>query len=141
MRIPRSHLPGPRAELMGYSVVEMGGGRCRLEWRPGPMLANPTGIVHGGFVAVMVDDTCGTAVASLLDDLKAFPTASMRVEFLRGIPVGGVYACVGVVVRAGRRLTVVDAAVEDEGGRLLARGSCTFALDLVGSELAGFSAL
>lgn len=137
----RDELRGGRHRHLGYRVVEMDRGTARLEWTPDERIANPTGYVHGGYVAAIVDDTAGVAVASLLDELHGFPTVSMHVEFLRGIQLGRTHACHGVVVRAGRSLTVADAEIRSDEGELLARGTCEFALDLRDSDLAGFSAL
>lgn len=123
-----------RNELMGYRVTEVANGRSHLVWSPGEELSNPIGIVHGGFVGVMVDDTCGTAVASTLDNFQAFPTASMHIDFLRGIPIGGTYECLGTVRKAGRRLTVVDAEIVDQEERVLAKGTCTFVLERAGGR-------
>ena len=118
-----------RHQLLGYHVVELGGGRSRLEWTPPASLANPVGFVHGGFVATVIDDCCGTAVVSMLDGPRPFPTVTLTVDFVRGIQVGGTYSCLGSVVRMGRRVTLADTVIEDADGQLLARGTCTFALD------------
>jgi uncharacterized protein (TIGR00369 family) len=129
-----------RPSLLGYRILEASQGRSLVSWTPTQELANPVGMVHGGFVGVLVDDTCGSAVASLLDELRAFPTASMHVDFLRGVPVGEECRCRGAVLRAGRRLTVAETVIADRSGKVLAKGTCTFALDLSGTDLVGFSA-
>jgi uncharacterized protein (TIGR00369 family) len=130
-----------RSSLLGYRVVEMGAGRSAVSWTPGDNVGNPMGFVHGGFVGVMVDDIAGMALSSMLTDWRAFPTASLHVDFLRGIKIGDTVECHGVVVRAGRRLTVADTTVHDLDGRLLARGTCMFAVDLSDTDLVGFTAL
>jgi uncharacterized protein (TIGR00369 family) len=118
-----------RHGLLNYEVLEIGGGGSRLSWTPGENLSNPMGFVHGGFVATIVDDTCGTAVLSLLGEVQAFPTVNLNVDFVRGLRIGETFTCLGSVVRMGRRVTLADARIEDAGGQLLARGTCTFALD------------
>jgi uncharacterized protein (TIGR00369 family) len=128
-----------RPTLLGYRMIETGEGRSLVSWTPGANLGNPMGFVHGGFVGVMVDDVAGMAVSSILPDWRAFPTASMHVDFLRGIKVHDTVACRGIVVRAGRRVTVADTSVHDGDGRLLARGTCTFAVDLSDTDIVGFS--
>jgi uncharacterized protein (TIGR00369 family) len=132
---------GGRHRSLGYWVTELADGRSRFDWTPPAEIANPAGMVHGGFVAALVDDVCGTAVQSMLDGFRAYPTASMHVDFLRGVRVGLTHVARGVVVRAGRRLTVADCTIHDPDGVLLARGTCSFALDLSDSPLVGFSAL
>src|SRR5207249_2080023 len=112
-------LRGDRSKLLGYRVLDMADGRGRVAWTPPDNLSNPVGFVHGGFVATMVDDCAGIAVASMLDRLRAFPTASMHVDFLRGVRVGTTVTCLSHVVRAGRRLTVADVAIHDAEDTLL----------------------
>lgn len=132
---------GMRHSLMGYTVTEYAGGRSLLEWTPTEQLTNPVGMVHGGFVAAMVDDACGCAMQSLLPGFRAFPTASMHIDFLRGISVGHTYRCHGIVVRVGRRMSVADCLIRDGDGQLMARGTCTFAVDMTDTDAVGFSAV
>ncbi len=132
---------GKRHTLMGYSFKEFGDGRALLEWTPGEQLTNPVGMVHGGFVAGVVDDACGLAVQSLLPSVRAFPTAHMDIDFLRGIRVGDTFKVESLVVRVGRRLTVADCLVRDDTGQLMARGTCTFAVDMTDTDIVGFSAV
>jgi uncharacterized protein (TIGR00369 family) len=135
------NLRNGRPTLLGYRMIEMDGGRSLVTWTPDANLGNPMGFVHGGFVGVMIDDVAGMAVSSVLPDWRAFPTASLHVDFLRGVKVGDTVNCRGIVVRAGRRVTVADTTICDDGGQLLARGTCTFAVDLSDTDLVGFSAL
>ena len=130
-----------RSTLLGYRMVEMGEGRSVVSWTPQANVGNPMGFVHGGFVGVLVDDIAGMAVSSMLPDWRAFPTASLHVDFLRGIRVGDTVSCRGVVVRTGRRLTVADTTIHDRDGQLLARGTCMFAVDLAHTDVVGFTAL
>ena len=143
---PADQLRGNRAAMLGYRIVEAFGGRSRMEWTPTPELANPVGLVHGGFLGLIVDDVCGTAFASLLTEFVVFPTVSMQLEFHRPIRIGETVDCTGTVVRVGRRFIVVDAVVRGAEGKLRARGTATFAADTEGHvmadgrPLAGFSA-
>jgi uncharacterized protein (TIGR00369 family) len=121
-------LRGVRGDYLGYHVVDLKDGTSLLEWTPPEHLSNPLGIVHGGFVGVIVDDTCGTALVSTLSALQGFPTVSMQIDFMRGIPVGVMSRCEGRVLRKGRRLAVVDATITGPDEKLLTRGTCTFAL-------------
>jgi uncharacterized protein (TIGR00369 family) len=141
MRKVPADFRGMRHKLMGYTVTKYADGRSLLEWEPGEALSNPVGMVHGGFVAGIVDDACGTALQSLLPVFRPFPTANMRIDFLRGIAIGGTYRCEGVVLRVGRRMSVVDCLIHDDAGQLLARGTCTFAVDMSDTDAVGFSAV
>ena len=136
-----------RPELLGWKFVEMADGRAVMEWTPGPDLANPAGLVHGGWVGLIVDDVSGAALVSLLTEPRPFPTISMFIEYLRPIPIGATLTVTGVVVRAGKRVSVCDATIADAEKRLLARASTTFSVDFDGelrangAPVAGFTAL
>ena len=54
-----------------------------------------------------------------MTDPAPFPTVSMHIECIRPIAIGGTHTVRGTVVRAGKRVTVVDAtdAVRDEALR------------------------
>jgi len=45
--------------------------------------ANPMGNVQGGFLAAMLDDTLGPALAATLGDGEFAPTLELKVSFLR----------------------------------------------------------
>ena len=130
-----------RHSLLGWVVKEFADGRGRLEWTPGEALTNPVGMVHGGFVAAIVDDACGIAVQSLLPTVRSFPTAHMNIDFLRGIRVGSTFSVESAVVRVGRRVTLADCLIRDDAGQLMARGTCTFAVDMTDTDVVGFSAV
>jgi uncharacterized protein (TIGR00369 family) len=127
--VPFANMRNRRHGLLGYEVVEMKDGVSRLVWEPGEQLVNPIGYVHGGFVATVIDDACGSAIMSMLDRVQPFPTINMHIDFVRSIKVGARYYVSGKVLRMGRRVTLVDCVIENEDGELLARGALTFALD------------
>jgi uncharacterized protein (TIGR00369 family) len=140
-------LRGNRTSLLGYRVVEAGGGRSHIEWTPKPECSNPVGQVHGGYLGLIVDDVCGIAFTSLIAEFIVFPTMSMHIEFHRPLMIGEPVDCRGTVVRIGRRFIVADAVITGRDGKLRARGTATFAADLQGvtghdgEPLVGFTAL
>ncbi len=117
------------AELLGYSVVSYGDGRCTVEWTPKPPFVNSVGNVWGGAVAAIFDNVCAMAIAAALDPLPAhLPTVTMHVDFLRPLTVGGTYLLHGHVLRVGGRLAVADTNLVDGDGRLLARATGTYSI-------------
>jgi len=88
--------------------------------------ANPNGVVHGAVLFALVDTTMGAATMSALDGR---PCASIDVQlrFLRPA-VGGVVRAETRVLKAGRRIVHLDSSVTDDGGRLVATASGSFAV-------------
>jgi uncharacterized protein (TIGR00369 family) len=61
---------------------------------------NPVGNLQGGFLAAMLDDTMGLAVASTLEVGEFAPTLNLAVQFHRPAKVGPLRAT-GIVVARG----------------------------------------
>jgi uncharacterized protein (TIGR00369 family) len=100
-------------------------GQAEMSWTPTPDMANPFGSVHGGIIATLIDEVTGAAVTSAIESASA-PTVSMNLEYLHAIAIGGTYTAVGEIVRMGRAMAIADARIMDEGGKVLARGTCIF---------------
>lgn len=113
-------------DLVGYrsSVPDNETGVCTLEI--GPQHLNRLGLLHGGFVSMLLDNGCGVAVRSVLGDIDTRAiTVSLSVNFISGARSGRVTAT-GRVTGGGRSLKFAEAELRDEAGRLLATGSATF---------------
>jgi uncharacterized protein (TIGR00369 family) len=108
------------------SVVEMADGHSEARWEPSPDLANPVGNVHGGYVAVLVDNVAGMALLSIIG--SGAPTVSLQVDYLHAMPLDQTYTARGDVVRAGKATAIVDVHVYDPEELLVARGKCFFQL-------------
>lgn len=112
-------------ELLDLGCVGSGDGCIEFAWEPAARLCNSYGFVHGGFVAMVLDDTAGMAALPALGGEFGMLTAALNVQYLR--PVGpGCYRVLGRAVRVGRSLVNGDAEVVDASGRLYARAAGTF---------------
>ena len=94
---------------------------------------NLMGTLHGGLISTLADTATGVAMGSSLDPGQTWTTTSLNVTFLAPGRQGRVTAR-GRVVRKGRRFGYAEADVVDDGGRLLARASATFAIMTERSE-------
>ena len=91
-----------------------------MEADPGPEHANGGGILHGGFLASLLDSTTGWAVHSALPPGRPAPHTHLSVQYLRaGLP-GTPLTCIGRCVRAGRTVAAAEAEVW-QNGKLIAR--------------------
>lgn len=140
MRLSDEALRGERWAHLGYELIGRRGGRSHIRWTPGPALANPAGYVHGGYIGIVVDDTAGTAMSTLLPVYRPYPTVTLHVEFLRGLRIGETFECHGAVKRVGRQVSFAETSIYDATGQLMAEGQCTFAVDLSETDVPGFSA-
>jgi uncharacterized protein (TIGR00369 family) len=108
------------------TAAEMADGRSAATWEPAMEWANPVGNVHGGYIAVLVDDVAGMALMSLIG--SGAPTVSLQVDYLNPMPMDQTYTARGEVVRAGKATAIVDVHVYDPDELLVARGKCFFQL-------------
>jgi uncharacterized protein (TIGR00369 family) len=106
--------------------VTMADGRSEATWMPAAEWGNPVGNVHGGYVAVLIDDVAGMALLSLIG--SGAPTVSLQVDYLNAMPMGRTYTARGEVIRAGKVTAIVDVHVYDPDELLVARGKCYFQL-------------
>ena len=95
----------------------------------GEHMANPVGVVQGGFVSAFADSAMSTATITNLQGRKAY-TANMelKISFLRGAPVGQTLICTARVIGGGKRVNFVEAEVTDSSGQLIAKASSTYLL-------------
>lgn len=92
-------------------------------------MANPVGVVQGGFLSAFADSAMATATVTNLQGRKAYTAnTELKVSFLRGAPVGEALTCTARVIGGGKRVTFVEASVTDSGGRLIAKASSTYLL-------------
>lgn len=118
----------PTAAFLGTELLEVDqeAGTVRMRFDVGESLCNPNGTVQGGIVAAMLDDAAAYA-AIVYSRAKIFvPTLEMKVSFFRPALQGRLYAN-GRTVKFGKTIAYMEADLEDEDGRLLARLSTTAA--------------
>ncbi|MDP9878001.1 uncharacterized protein (TIGR00369 family) [Variovorax boronicumulans] len=60
---------------------------------------NPTGAIQGGFLAAMLDDTMGPALAATLNEGEFAPTLNLNVSFHRSAVVGPILGKARIVRR------------------------------------------
>ena len=108
------------------SNATMADGKSEVTWTPSSDWGNPVGNVHGGYIALLVDDVAGMALLSVIG--TGAPTVTLTVDYLNAMPLGRSYTARGDVVRAGKATAIVDVHVYDDDDVLMARGKCYFQL-------------
>ncbi|MGH9021016.1 MAG: PaaI family thioesterase [Acidimicrobiales bacterium] len=116
-RLPRP----PMAALMRFAITEVERGRVVFECEPDASTYNPIGVVHGGLVCTLCDTVAGCVVQSTLDAGVLYTSVDLHVNYLRPVTLeSGVLRATGLIVRAGRRVSVASAEVVDGAGRAVA---------------------
>jgi uncharacterized protein (TIGR00369 family) len=104
-------------------------GWASATWAPTQLACNPQGVVQAGVHAVMLDAAMNFAVnAGLTGRDRPRATLDLKSELLLPASTGSTYTVRGQVVRMAKQIAFVEAAVRDDGGRLVSRATATFLL-------------
>ncbi len=116
----------PHVELLGYEVQAYEPGHVQLTWQVPRPLLNPANIAHGGFLAAILDDACGMAIASSYERWVPQLTVNLHVDYLAPVAADVTHRVEGRLVRRGRSTSLADATIAGPDGTLLARSSGVF---------------
>ena len=122
--------------MLGLHVTAVHAGEARFELEVDLRRhANPMGTLHGGVLSALADSAMGFAYATLLAEDETFTTLELKINYLKPVWSGRLYA-MGRVVKHGRTLGLTECDITDETGSLVARASST-CMTLRGDVAAG----
>lgn len=121
----------PFFRLMGFELVDMEPGRARLSmsWRKD--LCQPSGIMHGGAIASLIDTSIAHSILLTPANLEAkthggrMVSVDVRVKYLRPVSAGRIY-CDARVTRLGRQIIHTAATVTNDDGKEVATGDSIY---------------
>ena len=116
----------PAAALLGFELIAIdeARGTIRVRFTARPEFANPIGVVQGGFLAAMLDDTLGPALQSTLEPDQFAPTLELKVNFVSPAKPGVLFA-EGRVVARGGSIAFLAGELRTEDGALVATATAT----------------
>lgn len=115
----------PFARLMGMELVDLSVDVAVIKIDMRDELRQPSGILHGGATATLIDTAMAFAVRTRLPMDAATATIDLTVHYLRP-HVSGTFTCTARIVRAGKRIFTVSADVENAEGKLIATAISTY---------------
>jgi uncharacterized protein (TIGR00369 family) len=112
--------------LLGMEMETVEPGSVTFTVRTRPDFANPSGTLHGGITATLLDSAMACAVLSELPPDVGSTTVDLSVTYLRPVPLDGrrLHAR-GVVLHRGRRIAAAQGRVTDDRDRLIATATTT----------------
>jgi uncharacterized protein (TIGR00369 family) len=125
--------PPPAAKTLGWKLLEIDpdAGTIRVQFEARADFLNPNGHVQGGFLAAMLDDTLGPALAATLEANRVAPTLELKVSFMRPAKPGPLIG-EGRVVHRGRTVAFLAGSLSDADGRLIATATATASIVALG---------
>jgi uncharacterized protein (TIGR00369 family) len=126
------HIVLPQAKALGISVLSSAAARATLTlpYRE-DLIGDPdTGVIAGGAVTTLLDQTCGQAVFAALAELTSIATLDLRIDYMRPARPGLALVAEAHCYKLGRavafvRATAHDGAVDDP----VATAQAVFMLD------------
>ncbi|MGC5698579.1 PaaI family thioesterase [Pseudomonas sp. NFXW11] len=116
-QVQDGHLPAPpAAETLGIKILKVDGdkGTIEVSFEATAAFTNPVGNVQGGFLAAMLDDTMGPALASTLKKGEFAPTLNLNVSFYAPAQIGTLIGR-GRVSRKGGQVCFLSGELEQAG--------------------------
>jgi uncharacterized protein (TIGR00369 family) len=119
----------PFAEVTDVWPLAVEVGRITFEGTPSARFYNPLGIVHGGWIALLLDTAMGCAIHSALKPGQGFATTDMSTSFVRAVTEKtGKVRAEGTLLHLGSRIATAEGKLFDVAGRLVAHGTETCAI-------------
>ncbi len=116
----------PAADLLGWELlsVDPDAGTIEVAFTATEQFLNPVGVVQGGLLAAMLDDTLGPALVATLGPGEFAPTADLHVQFLRPALPGRLVGR-GRIVRRGAGVGFLAGELVDATGATVAVATAT----------------
>jgi uncharacterized protein (TIGR00369 family) len=118
--------PPPAAETLGWQLVAVDPehGTIEVAFEASERFVNPAGVIQGGFLAAMLDDTLGPALVATLPEGRFAPTLDLHVQFLRPARPGRLTGH-GRVVHRGREVCFLSGELTAPDGKTVAVATAT----------------
>lgn len=117
----------PAAALLGWELVSVDpdAGTIEVAFTASDQFLNPVGVIQGGFLTAMLDDTLGPALVATLGPDQFALTTDLHVQFLRPARPGRLTGR-GRVVRRGKDVAFLAGELhDDDSGQVVATATAT----------------
>ncbi|MHA1436096.1 MAG: PaaI family thioesterase [Promethearchaeota archaeon] len=120
-----SKLPGPIpafSKWLNGKIIKVRRGEIEMEFELREEMANPTGLLHGGVQAAIMDDTVGMCTATL--GYEGFLiTIDSQYNYLGKVKIKEKVRVNAKLIREGKNIVHFFAQIKDLNGTLIATGN------------------
>lgn len=121
----RSFKIAPFEKHLHMEVLELGDGFARMRMPYRDDFTNPSGKIHGGAIASLVDTAMAVAVFSLVGPGVRYSTVRLEIKYKAPVRDGEMLAEAKINIQK-KGLFKVEAAVKNEDGQVAATATATF---------------
>ena len=115
----------PFAQLIGMKLVDLDPDVATISIEMRDDLRQPSGVLHGGVTATLIDTAMAFAVRTRLAPDEATATIDLTVHYLRP-HISGIFTCTARIVRGGQRIFTVSADVINQDRIQIATGISSY---------------
>ncbi len=116
----------PIMHNLKYIITEADEGRVVVEGYPNSDFLNPLGVVHGGWIATVLDTAMACSVQSVTAIGEATTTIEFKLNCVRPVTKAtGTVIATSEVIQRGRRIATARATMTDASGNILAHSTET----------------
>lgn len=121
------------AVTLGWGLIEVDpdAGTIEVAFTADDRFLNPQGVVQGGFLAAMLDDTLGPGLVATLEPDQFATTADLHIQFLAPARPGRLVGR-GRIIRRGSNLAFLAGELVDATGTVVAVATATAAVRRTG---------
>lgn len=113
---------GPLAGILDLHLSDVERGSVTAAFAPRDWMSNPLGSIQGGILITAADLVNGLVAQTLTDVDGEYRVLDLRIDFVRSpAPDGPDIRAEAEVVRAGRRVALIESRLIDGAGQLLVR--------------------
>ncbi|WP_276131993.1 PaaI family thioesterase [Polluticoccus soli] len=112
----------PAGNWLEFTLEHIEKGKATISLEVKYDMTNPYGNIHGGMMALVMDEVIGWSVVSLDTD-NHYTSLNLNVDFLYAIKQGDRLRATAEVIREGKKIIHVECRVEHTNGTLLGKAS------------------
>jgi uncharacterized protein (TIGR00369 family) len=112
----------PLMDWLKAEVLEAEEGEVKMKFTVEKYMLNPIGILHGGIMAIMLDEVMGAA-SFTLNRPTGFATINMNVDYLQPAKAGDLVIGVGKVLRTGKTILHIKSKLFTADYKLIAKAT------------------
>lgn len=104
-----------------YKLVEVEAGSITASVKVRENMTNPNGMLHGGMIAMIMDELCGLAFYSTGNPYY-YTTVNISIDYLFSAPLHSTVIAKSKVMRSGKKIANTECFLYDDQGRIIAHG-------------------
>lgn len=114
--------PSGAGNWMNLTLMDIQKGEAQLKMKIRPEMCNPYGMIHGGMMSLLIDESIGWAIASLETD-QNYTSLNLMVDFLYAAAIGEDIVAHSKIVRHGKKIINAEVKVYNKDEVLLSKAT------------------